>query len=73
MPGSPPFEEALHDLGRLLEAAGRYRERLVLCGGWAPYLYRRMPGLSAPSRGPCSAHPAEVEVWPGGNAPMKLL
>ena len=58
--GDPSFEEALVDLPRFLLALEPYLDQLVLCGGWVPYFYRRLPGLSQPAHGPLLSHDFDV-------------
>lgn len=57
-PPIPSFEEALADLGALLVAIQPYRDDLVLCGGFAAWLYRAHPDF-APAHG---AHPITLDI-----------
>ena len=43
---TPTYHDALLDLGRALVAIHAYMDKVVLCGGWVPFFYRHMSGVS---------------------------
>lgn len=58
------FEGALRDLSQLLEAISGYLDRVVLCGGWAPYFYRHLQLEAAPAHGPLLTHDFDLVAPP---------